>query len=148
MSDDKKNAMGFFSEFLASKYLADKHRERFTEESWVSGNREGLLTNGEGRDGWGFDFRVRTTDAEWRYEVKSSLDDGFEFEFTQNEMRSAGECAANRSRRYRILYVPFVFDPTRWRVMELPSPISEKGQKLFRTIGKGSTRMRFATSSR
>jgi hypothetical protein len=47
------------------------------------------------------------------------LDDAFEFEFTQNEMRIAAECAADTTRRYRILYVPFAFDPTRWRVMEL-----------------------------
>ncbi|WP_018900865.1 hypothetical protein [Rhizobium sp. 2MFCol3.1] len=147
ISDDKKNAMGFLSEFLASRYLAEKHPLRFSDSSWVSRNREALLTDGEGKDSWGYDFRVQTADADWRYEVKSSLDDSFEFEFTQNEMRVAGECAADRSRRYRILYVPFVFDPARWRVMELPNPFSEKGRQLFRPIGNGSTRMKFGITS-
>ena len=93
-----------------------------------------------------FDFRVQTVETEWRYEVKSNLDDAFEFEFTQNEMRSAAECAADGSRRYRILYVPYVFDPTRWRVMELPNPMGEQGRRLFKAIGAGATRFRFEPS--
>lgn len=51
--------------------------------------------------------------VDWRYEVKASLDDAFEFEFTQNEMRVAAECASDGKHKYRILYVLFVFDPSR-----------------------------------
>jgi hypothetical protein len=64
-------------------------------------------------------------------------------QFTENEMRVAAECASDGSRRYRILYVPFVADPTKWRVMELPNPIAEAGRGLFRVVGTSSTRMRF-----
>lgn len=144
MSDDVKAAMGFAGEFLAGRFLAAKHGVRFDDACWVSRNRELALRDGEfGDDGLGFDFRVRTKEVEWRYEVKASLEETFEFEFTQNEMRVAAECAADGSRRYRILYAPFVDDPTRWRVMELPNPMSEAGRALFRTVGAGATRMRF-----
>ncbi|WP_338610615.1 DUF3883 domain-containing protein [Pelagibacterium nitratireducens] len=144
MSDDIKAAMGFAGEIVAARFLAAKHGVRFDDACWVSRNRELVLRDGEfGDDGLGFDFRVRTKEVEWRYEVKSSLDESFEFEFTQNEMRVAAECAADGSRRYRILYVPYVNDPTRWRVMELSNPMSEAGRVLFRTVGAGATRMRF-----
>lgn len=144
MSDDVKAAMGFAGEFLAGRFLAAKHGVRFDDACWVSRNRELALRDGEfGDDGLGYDFRVRTKEVEWRYEVKSSLDESFEFEFTQNEIRVAAECAADGSRRYRILYVPFVDDPSRWRVMELANPMSEAGRALFRTVGAGATRLRF-----
>ncbi len=141
--EDAKRTMGFISEYLASKYLVDKHGARFSDASWVSGNRGYALTDGHGDDTEGFDFRVRTKDVEWRYEVKSGLADNFEFEFTQNEMRSALECGNDRTRRYRILYVPFVFDPSKWKVVELPNPMQPDNSRLFQTIGKGSTRMKF-----
>jgi hypothetical protein len=47
--------------------------------------------------------------------VKSALDAGDEFEFTAKELEVAGSAARDGKRRYRILYVPYVFDPTRWR---------------------------------
>jgi hypothetical protein len=143
ISEAAKRTMGFISEYLASKYLADKHGDRFSDASWVSGNRGYALTDGDGDDTEGFDFRVRTKDVEWRYEVKSGLADNFEFEFTQNEMRNALECGNDRTRRYRILYVPFVFDPSNWKVLELPNPMQPDNSRLFQTIGKGSTRIKF-----
>eukprot|EP00456_Euglypha_rotunda_P077237 TRINITY_DN7282_c0_g1_i1.p2 TRINITY_DN7282_c0_g1~~TRINITY_DN7282_c0_g1_i1.p2 ORF type:complete len:374 (-),score=57.70 TRINITY_DN7282_c0_g1_i1:2212-3294(-) len=146
ISEGTKEAMGFASEYFASRFLAEKHKKRYDDSCWVSKNREEMLTDGEGFDGFGFDFRVRTVETEWRYEVKSSLDDNFEFEFTQNEMRVAAECASDGSRKYRILYVPYVFDLQRWRIMELPNPMSEQGRRLFRAIGAGSTRFRFSPS--
>ena len=142
LNGDVKLAMGFASEYLASRFLREKHKDRYTDLCWVSENRSKIEIDWSGEDGLGFDFRVQTQDVEWRYEVKSSQDDSFEFEFTQNEMRSAAECAADGSRRYRILYVPFVFEPARWRVMELPNPMGEQGQKLFRAIGAGATRFK------
>lgn len=146
ITDDAKSAMGFASEFLANKFLQDKHRTRYNDRCWVSRNRSLLEFDWDGDDSLGFDFRVQTVEVEWRYEVKSNLDDAFEFEFTQNEMRVAAECAADTTRRYRILYVPFVFDPKRWRVMELPNPMSAKGRSLFKTLGTGATRLKFETS--
>jgi hypothetical protein len=137
--------MGFASELLASKYLADKHKQLFRDDCWVSGNRSLGLLSGNGDDSLGYDFEVNLVEGSWKYEVKSSLDDSFEFELTQNEMRVAASLASDGKNRYRILYVPFVFDPLRWRVMELPNPLSDKGRHLFRTIGSGSTRLKFGT---
>lgn len=142
-TDAMRTAMGLASEYLVRKWLEERHRGRFTEASWVSGNREEATTSGDGDDRWGFDFRIRTVDHEWQYEVKSSLDDRYEFEFTQNEMRVAAKAAKDTTHKYRILYVPFVFDPTRWRVMELPNPMSDDGRKLFKALGTGATRFRF-----
>ncbi len=146
VSEDLRWAMGFASEYLASRFLREKHKDHYSDRCWVSENRSRIEIDWEGDDSLGFDFRVRTAETEWRYEVKSNLSDSFEFEFTQNEMRSAAECASDGSRRYRILYVPFVFDPTQWRVMELPNPMSERGRRLFKTIGTGATRLRFDPS--
>ncbi|MFL6846315.1 MAG: sacsin N-terminal ATP-binding-like domain-containing protein [Allosphingosinicella sp.] len=146
VTDDVKSAMGFASEYLAHRFLQHKHRDRYSDRCWVSENRSLLEIDWEGDDKLGFDFRVQTVEVDWRYEVKSNLDDAFEFEFTQNEMRIAAECAADTTRRYRILYVPFVFDPTRWRVMELPNPMSAKGRSFFKALGTGATRLKFETS--
>jgi len=143
VTEDTKTAMGIASEYLASRFLAEKHKARFNDSCWVSRNRETMMTDADGEDWHGFDFRVRTVETEWRYEVKSSLDESFEFEFTQNEMRVAAECAADGPRKYRILYVPFVFSPDDWRVMELPNPMSEASRQLFRAIGSGATRFKF-----
>ncbi|MEJ8852326.1 sacsin N-terminal ATP-binding-like domain-containing protein [Variovorax rhizosphaerae] len=145
LPEDVRAAMGFASEYLASCFLREKHKDRYNDQCWVSENRGKLEIDWEGDDKLGYDFRVLTVDTEWRYEVKSNLDDAFEFEFTQNEMRSAAECASDGSRKYRILYVPFVFQPERWRVMELPNPMSEQGRRLFQPIGTGATRFKFET---
>ena len=143
LSDATKIAMGLANEYLVGRFLAAKHKERYDHSCWVSRYRSQVATDGAGDDALGFDFRVRTLEVEWRYEVKSSLEYICEFEFPANEMRVAAECAANTTRRYRILYVPFVFDPTRWRVMELPNPMTEAGRKLFRVVGSGATGYRF-----
>lgn len=142
-SDATRTAMGLASEYLVRKWLEERHRGRFSDTAWVSGNREDVTTSGDGDDRHGFDFRIRTVDHEWQYEVKSSLDDRYEFEFTQNEMRVAAKAAKDTTHKYRILYVPFVFDPTRWRVMELPNPMSDDGRRLFKALGTGATRFRF-----
>ncbi|VWX57305.1 sacsin N-terminal ATP-binding-like domain-containing protein [Sphingorhabdus sp. 109] len=143
VTEDIRSAMGFASEYLASRFLLEKHKERYDDRCWVSENRGLIEIDWEGDDALGFDFRVQTAEVEWRYEVKSNLDDAFEFEFSQNEMRVAADCSSDGTRKYRILYVPFVFDPTRWRVMQLPNPLSADGRGLFKEVGAGATRLKF-----
>lgn len=143
VTEDVRSAMGFASEYLASRFLQAKHKKRYDDRCWVSENRSLLEIDWEGDDTLGYDFRIHTVEVEWRYEVKSNLDDAFEFEFSQNEMHVAAECSSDGTRKYRILYVPFVFDPSRWRVMELPNPLSAAGRGLFKEIGAGATRLRF-----
>lgn len=143
VTEDVRSAMGLASEYLASRFLQAKHKKRYDDRCWVSENRSLLEVDWEGDDTLGYDFRIQTEAVEWRYEVKSNLDDAFEFEFSQNEMRVAAECSSDGTRKYRILYVPFVFDPSRWRVMELPNPLSAAGRGLFKEIGAGATRLKF-----
>ena len=77
------------------------------------------------------------------YEVKSSLEDSSEFELTANELRVASGAAKDGRRRYRILYVPYVFTPEKWHVLELPNPAGEHTRDQFETVGRGSVRLRF-----
>lgn len=90
------------------------------------GNRARVFGGDEGDDAAGYDFLLKTPQAEWLYEVKSSLEDVGEFELTANELRVANSAAKDGRRRYRILYVPYVFSPDKWFVLELPNPMGER----------------------
>ena len=107
---------------------------------WV---RARFFGGDEGDDAAGYDFCVKTPQAEWLYEVKSSLEDTCEFELTPNEMRVAASVSRRSRRRYRILYVPFVFSPDRWLVLELPNPMGDETRGRFKQVGHGSVRFRF-----
>lgn len=135
-------AMGLAGEILAYHFLAAKHRDRFSDPCWVSENRTSLFPE-PGDPGLGFDFRVRTSETEWLYEVKATMGNTCEFELSDNEYRTAAAVSADRTRRYRILFVQYVFDPKRCRIMELPNPAAEGGRPKFRIVGRSSTRMKF-----
>ena len=109
----------------------------------MSENRWHFFGSSKGYDAAGYDFRVETPQVEWLYEVKSTLEDSGEFELTANELRVAGSASKDGRRRYRILYVPYVFSPDKWCVLELPNPMGEKTRNGFKTIGRGSVRLRF-----
>jgi hypothetical protein len=143
LTDAQREAMGLASEWLAYQYLHRHYEEYFDENCWVSENRRHFFAGVEGGDGAGFDFLVRTPQADWMYEVKSSLEDTSEFELTANELRVAGGASKDGRRRYRILYIPFVFQPEKWFVLELPNPLGERTRTQFETTGRGSVRLRF-----
>ena len=143
---DQRQAMGLASEWLVFQYLRRRYGEAVDETCWVSRNRARFFGGDEGDDSAGYDFCVKTPQAEWLYEVKSSLADAGEFELTPNEMRVAASVPARGRRRYRILYVPFVFSPDRWMVLELPNPMGEGSRNRFKQVGRGSVRFRFETS--
>lgn len=142
-SDATRTAMGMASEWLVWKLLFRRHPKEMSDECWVSSNREKFCTGPAGDDSLGYDFRVVTARHEYLYEVKSALDAGGEFELTARELEVAGSAREDRKRRYRILYVPFVFDPTRWMVMTLPNPAGTKTRDQFRVVRSGSVRYRF-----
>ena len=139
--------MGLASEWLSFQFLRRRHGEAVDETCWVSGNRAHFFGGDEGDDAAGHDFCVKTPQAEWLYEVKSSLEDAGEFELTPNEMRVAASVPPRGRRRYRILYVPFVFSPDRWMVLELPDPMGDGTRNRFKQVGRGSVRFRFETST-
>jgi hypothetical protein len=135
-------AIGLAGELLAYRYLERKHRDRFSDQCWVSENRVSLFPE-VGDLTLGYDFRVNTTEREWLYEVKATPGEACEFELSDNEYRVAISAAADRKRRYRILFIQYAFDPERCRVLELPNPAAETGKTHFRIVGRSSVRMRF-----
>lgn len=143
MTDAQRQAMGLASEWLAYQFLCRRHSDYVDESCWVSENRAYFFGGSEGDDSAGCDFRILTSQAEWLYEVKSSLEDTGEFELTANELRVASGASKDGRRRYRILYVPYVFSPDRWCVLELPNPMGETTRNRFTTVGRGSVRLRF-----
>ena len=145
--DDQRQAMGLASEWLAFQFLRRRHGEVVGETCWISGNRSSFFGGDEGDDSAGYDFCVKTPQAEWLYEVKSSLEDTGEFELTPNEMRIAASMSRRGRRRYRILYVPFVFSPDRWFVLELPNPMGDGTRNRFKQVGRGSVRFSFERST-
>lgn len=142
-SDSTRQAMGMASEWLVWKLLFRRHPKEMSDECWVSSNRGKFCTGSVGDDSLGYDFRVVTARHEYLYEVKSALDSGGEFELSARELEVAGSAREDRKRRYRILYVPFVFDPNRWMVMTLPNPVGIKTRDQFRVVRSGSVRYRF-----
>ena len=146
LTDAQRDAMGHASERLVFEYLRRRYGEAVDETCWVSSNRTRYCGGDEGNDSAGYDFCVKTPEAEWLYEVKSSLADDGEFEMTPNEMRVAASVAAQGRQQYRILYVPFVLSPGHWRVWELPNPMGEESRK-FKQVSRGSVRFKFETSS-
>ena len=143
LPEAQRQAMGMASEWLAFEFLRRRHDGFVDETCWVSENRAHFFGGDKGDDGAGYDFRVTTPQATWLYEVKSSLEDAGEFELTANELRVASRASKDGQRRYRILYVPFVFSPERWCVLELPNPMGEATRTRFKEIGRGSVRFRF-----
>ena len=146
-TEDQRLAMGLASEWLVFQFLQRRYDDAFDETCWISSNRAQLFGGSQGNDDAGYDFCVNTPQAEWLYEVKSSLDESGEFELTPNEMRVAASVPAYGRRRYRILYVPFVFSPNRWMVLELPNPMGQQTRNHFRQVGRGTARFRFERST-
>ena len=143
LTEVQRQTMGLASEWLAFKFLSRRHSKFVNENCWISENRARFFGGGPGNDSAGYDFLVKTPKADYMYEVKSSLEDTGEFELTANELRVATEAFKDGPRRYRILYVPYVFSPDKWRVLELPNPMGEATRSKFDTIGSGSLRLRF-----
>jgi hypothetical protein len=141
-----RKAMGIASEWLAREYLKRRHPREMSDDCWVSSNRKAFCSGSEGDDSWGYDFKVETSRNVWLYEVKSALDDGGEFELSAREIEVAGSARFEKKLRYRILYVPFVFDPSKWRVLPLHNPVAERTRNRFKVVRTGSVRYRFEVS--
>ncbi len=70
-------------------------------------------------------------------------DEDGKFELSARELEVAVSASLERKRRYRILYVPFVFDTTRWRVLPLSNPVAGELRDRFQVVRTGSVRYRF-----
>ena len=143
LSEAQRQVMGVASEWLAFQFLCRRHSGYVDEACWISENRAKFFGGSEGNDMAGYDFLVKTPQAHWLYEVKSSQEDSGEFDLTANEIRVASSVSKDGHRRYRILYVPYVFSPDKWYVLELPNPMGETTRNRFSTVRRGSFRLRF-----
>ena len=143
LSDAQRQAMGLAGEWRAYQFLRRRHSDFVDETCWISQNRALFFGGDAGDDTAGYDFLVKTPQADWLYEVKSTLEDSFEFELTANELRVASGASKNGRRRYRILYVSYVFSSDKWCVFELSNPMGETTRTRFKMVGRGSVRLRF-----
>ena len=75
--------------------------------------------------------------------MKLAPDEGGELELSAHELEVAGSASLERKRRYRILYVPFVFDPARWHILKLSDPATLVTRRRFQLIRGGSIRYCF-----
>ena len=143
LNDAHRQAMGLAGEWLAFQYLHQRHSGFVDETCWKSQNRAELFGGDEGDDSAGYDFLIKTPQTDWLYEVKSSLEDRGEFELTANELRVASGASKDGRRRYRILYVPYVFSPDKWCVLELPNPMGEATRNRYKVVRGGAALFRF-----
>ena len=105
------------------------------DECWKSTYRNVVLGGTEGDDSLGYDFIVKRRPGELFYEVKATSGDTLELELTENEVALASRLA--RTNRYRILFVRNVLDSSRRTIHMLPNPLSVRGARLFRSLGRG-----------
>ena len=55
----------------------------------------------------------------------------------ETEVRHAQNCASERDKIYRIIYIPYVTNPEKTRILPLPNPFSEQGKDRFNLVGSG-----------
>ena len=94
-----------------------------------------VLGGTEGSDFLGYDFIVKRSSDELFYEVKATSGDTLELELGETEVALASRLA--RTNRYRILFVRNVLDSSRRTIHMLPNPLSPRGSRLFRSLGRG-----------
>jgi hypothetical protein len=111
---------------------------------WRSGYRDKVLGGSEGDDTLGYDFDVITRANTFLFEVKSSVDDGTDFELTESEVNAARLHIGRDA--YRIIYVRNVLEMDRTSILLLPNPFTRRGQEAYRIAGSG-LHYRFATNS-
>jgi Protein NO VEIN, C-terminal len=109
---------------------------------WRSGYRDKVLGGAEGDDTLGYDIEVITQASTFLFEVKSSIDDGTDFELSDAEVNAARLHVGRDA--YRIIYVRYVLDPARTTILLLPNPFTKRGQETYRFIGSG-LHYRFST---
>ena len=122
--------------------ISARYKDFVDETSWISQNQAQFFGGDEGDDSAGYDFMVKTPRAVWLYEVKSTLEETGEFELTANELRIASGASKDGRRRYRILYVPYVFSPENGIYLNFLIQW-EKTRNHFEMIRRGSIRLRF-----
>jgi hypothetical protein len=141
-TDQKLAAIGLVGELIAYDWLVVQYPGNVVE--WRSGYRDKVLGGSEGDDTLGYDLEVITRANTFLFEVKSSVDDGADFELTESEVNAARLHIGRDA--YRIIYVRNVLEMDRTSILLLPNPFTRRGQEAYRIVGSG-LHYRFATNS-
>lgn len=141
MTDVQKSAIGYLGEVRALEWLKWKYQlsDEAARLAWVSRYRRTGLVTEEGEDRLGFDFELTLGNGRRiQYEVKASIADPQVFHLGSTEVAAALESASGRrgTADYRLLYVPFVSTPEKWRILELPNPLAAATRKQFQEQGR------------
>ena len=139
----KRRLIGFVGELIAFEWLKLQFgSDLVTETCWVSRNRERLYP-GNGDDTKGYDFEVRTKAREWHFEVKATSGSDRIIELGVTEIADAERCRADRTRRYRILFIENALAPQNARLYMLPNPRSERGKVGYRQVSRTGLKLAF-----
>lgn len=141
-SQSQLSAIGFAGELVAYKWLANRYKEQFTDDCWVSSNRAAYLTGSPGDDGCGYDFLVPSRGGAFMYEVKATTGDAGEFQLGESEVRQAQTNARND--RWRLIIVTHALTDERQLLM-LHNPFNPRSRGLFVFAGEG-LRIRYSPS--
>lgn len=132
-TDQQLAAIGLVGEVIALDWLTEQYRGGVV--TWRSGYRDKVLGGAIGDDTLGYDIEAVTPASTFLFEVKSSIDEGREFELTEAEVNAARRHAGRGA--YRIVYVRHVLDPERTSILLLPNPFTRLGQQYYRIVGGG-----------
>ena len=115
------------------------------EQTWRSGYRSDVIGDGQGSDGYGYDFEVPLDNGRvLLLEVKSSTELCTEFQLTETEVRRAQALAAHED--YMIVAVSHVLEPTRCEITPLPNPFAPEGFSHYNVVGR-ALRLRWTAST-
>jgi hypothetical protein len=126
-------AIGLVGEVIALEWLRLRYKDNVV--TWRSGYRDKVLGGAEGDDTLGYDIEVMTSASTFLFEVKSSVDDGTDFELSETEVNTARLHVGRDA--YRIVYVRHALDPSRASILLLPNPFTRTGQETYRIVGSG-----------
>lgn len=147
MSDDQKVAVGLIGELFAKEWLSRHHKEKhgieITDDCWVSGYRNKILSSNTGDDSLGYDFIIKLKTITYYYEVKASQGDSCTFEMGPTEITQAQKYANDKNHKYRVLYVSNALDSENVKIDFLHNPFSANGIGKIKLAGSGSIKFRF-----
>ncbi|MDI1463380.1 DUF3883 domain-containing protein [Catellatospora sp. KI3] len=131
--------IGLAGEIIAGQWLQHQFGVP-PHDSWVSGNRNQVLGDGQGNDALGYDFHINASDRTLLFEVKATTGDQPQFVLGESEVRRAQNLAPGEE--YVIVFISHVLDSGRRRIIPLPNPMGAGGLGYYRVVGS-SLRLQF-----
>lgn len=137
LPEEHARLIGLVGEIFTYRMLRKHFGEAVVSPSvWVSENSLHRFPQNEADDGLGFDFRIVVGRRTWLIEVKATTGHETTFDLGPTEVRAAMECAASKSRTFRVLHVRDVLS-TAPSALFLPNPFSPDGQRRYRLDDAG-----------